>query len=612
MQIGTKRKRHKDTKFDLYSRKAAFMFLCACVPMFLCASSLALDRDDHFDASKMGIGVRAMALGGVSSVLDSSSEGVFANPAMLALAPNFQLQSSSFTIAGDTSYKVLSLASPLNGFGWGLGIISNLSDGFTSTTYLDNRVRSASQFSAGDLILLSGLGKSFELFNITTRVGITFKYYLEIIDSSQRNALGGDLGFQVDLINNSMLKLISGATMRNFWKPQLPAGSGFSDSESVASQFAFGLGLGWKSTGLKTMADIIDGELHAGVEIPIENLDLRAGYGNGDMAFGLGLNMDNIPGFDGNMHTIALNYAYQQFPAPLNQEQTHALSISYIGLSRKIKIYSKPIVANTPAPAIQLEELNKVKTIVETKDKTVDLISVDLPKDKMRTDLDYMWVKGTADKDIRRVFINKKEVPISAQDRVFKLAFPLENYGKQLISIEAMDKNGEITKTYRRIYHIASFVDIHEKDAPAEAIYRMAEMGFLSGYKDNSFQPQKPLSRAEFASLVSKIKNLKKSHVTKVLYQDVSPAFWAAPHIEAVVQAGLMSPYLDGSFKPSNIVTHAEASEVLAKFSNAKRPRSVVLDKNAPLTRAEAALWLYQSDEVGKFLSELSDWDIGF
>ena len=49
-------------------------------------------------------------------------------------------------------------------------------------------------------------------------------------------------------------------------------------------------------------------------------------------------------------------------------------------------------------------------------------------------------------------------------------------------------------------------------------------------------------------------------------YPDVPRTHWAAGYVQAGVQAGLISGYLDGTFRPSNQITLAEGATIVLKL----------------------------------------------
>lgn len=85
---------------------------------------------------------------------------------------------------------------------------------------------------------------------------------------------------------------------------------------------------------------------------------------------------------------------------------------------------------------------------------------------------------------------------------------------------------------------------------------------YIQGYTDGSFRPERNVTRAEMATLITRIlgtSTLKGSHE----FTDVASSHWAQAAILAAAQSGSVQGYKDGSFKPDQAITRAEMAVVL-------------------------------------------------
>lgn len=79
----------------------------------------------------------------------------------------------------------------------------------------------------------------------------------------------------------------------------------------------------------------------------------------------------------------------------------------------------------------------------------------------------------------------------------------------------------------------------------AEAdISAMTEKGYLSGYPDGTFQPDKTISRAEFMKIITAVYGLVESGDSYLLWADVDPSAWYAPY----TGSGLLMPLYQGLY----------------------------------------------------------------
>ncbi len=95
-----------------------------------------------------------------------------------------------------------------------------------------------------------------------------------------------------------------------------------------------------------------------------------------------------------------------------------------------------------------------------------------------------------------------------------------------------------------------------------EAVKILNGLGIINGYPDNTFKPENQITRAEFSTIVTKLLNLDISDDEDIIFNDVEN-HWAKPYINKIYRKGLVSGYPDGTFKPQNNITYAEAITIL-------------------------------------------------
>jgi hypothetical protein len=90
----------------------------------------------------------------------------------------------------------------------------------------------------------------------------------------------------------------------------------------------------------------------------------------------------------------------------------------------------------------------------------------------------------------------------------------------------------------------------------------LASSGVMSGFPDGSFRPDQAVTRAQFATIVSKAFQLSGS--SSIVFKDVFPGHWAASPISAAAANNLIGGFPDGSFRPEQAVTRTQIWVVLA------------------------------------------------
>lgn len=91
---------------------------------------------------------------------------------------------------------------------------------------------------------------------------------------------------------------------------------------------------------------------------------------------------------------------------------------------------------------------------------------------------------------------------------------------------------------------------------------------FISGYEDGTFRPGKNVTRAEFLRmLVSSLEDEFKpgENYGACSFSDVPLNQWYEPYVSYAEQAGLVGGYGDGTFRPNQPITRAEACVMIAR-----------------------------------------------
>lgn len=107
--------------------------------------------------------------------------------------------------------------------------------------------------------------------------------------------------------------------------------------------------------------------------------------------------------------------------------------------------------------------------------------------------------------------------------------------------------------------------DIHEHWA-WDDILRMASLGVVRGYPDNTFQPDRAVSRVEFAKMVVDAAGLDIPVDPTLPFADEAHIpTWAKAHVAAAVQAGVIRGYPDDTFRPDATINRAEMAAMLVR-----------------------------------------------
>ena len=122
------------------------------------------------------------------------------------------------------------------------------------------------------------------------------------------------------------------------------------------------------------------------------------------------------------------------------------------------------------------------------------------------------------------------------------------------------------------------FADITGHWAEAD-IKEMAEAGIVSGVTPTQFEPERTVTRAEFAAMI--VRALGIAATDGPAFEDVSGDAWFYASVTAAAKAGLIVGY-DGYFRPDDLITREEMATIIAKayvFAGGELPQSDGLEK---------------------------------
>lgn len=139
---------------------------------------------------------------------------------------------------------------------------------------------------------------------------------------------------------------------------------------------------------------------------------------------------------------------------------------------------------------------------------------------------------------------------------IFNISLNRELKAGETIKIEAKESG----KTSR-----STEVKIAGQEAKVTA--EVNSPSYIAGYPDGTFKPGKEVTRAEavrmFVTLVNEGKELPKNPTTK--FKDANNK-WYSDEINFAVSKGFISGYSDGTFKPNQGITRAEFAQMIAVF----------------------------------------------
>lgn len=135
------------------------------------------------------------------------------------------------------------------------------------------------------------------------------------------------------------------------------------------------------------------------------------------------------------------------------------------------------------------------------------------------------------------------------------------------------------------------FADVTEDSWYNTAVSTMAGMNILKGRTANSFVPQAPITRAEFAAICARFDSGKAEENSG--FTDIS-GHWAEKEIERAATLGWVSGYTDGSFHPDAPITRAEAMTLINRvLCRMPETKADLLDSMTKWPDNQPGAWYY-------------------
>ncbi|MBP1157478.1 MULTISPECIES: S-layer homology domain-containing protein [unclassified Paenibacillus] len=131
-------------------------------------------------------------------------------------------------------------------------------------------------------------------------------------------------------------------------------------------------------------------------------------------------------------------------------------------------------------------------------------------------------------------------------------------------TVATLKRNGN--SIYTVIENNKSFEDLASHWAKAD-VELLANKLVVEGVSDNQFQPNRNITRAEFATLVVRSLGLT-SGSSASQFSDVNAGAWYSGAVSAAVKAGIINGYEDNTFRPNTQITREELAAMVVRALN--------------------------------------------
>lgn len=119
-----------------------------------------------------------------------------------------------------------------------------------------------------------------------------------------------------------------------------------------------------------------------------------------------------------------------------------------------------------------------------------------------------------------------------------------------------------------------SFDDVPDNYWAKPYIDALSSREIISGFQDGNYKPDMPVTRAQIATIVAKTFDLT-ADKENLAFSDVKNDYWARESIEEAVRGGFMTGFPNNTFDPNAPVTRAQALTTLVTGLNAEPPSNI-------------------------------------
>ena len=147
-----------------------------------------------------------------------------------------------------------------------------------------------------------------------------------------------------------------------------------------------------------------------------------------------------------------------------------------------------------------------------------------------------------------------------------------------------IDKNVDIT---------ARFTDIPADAWYATAVNTLASIGAITGIGNNQFAPDRTITRAEFTAIAVRFAKLVRG--ADAGFSDVPANAWYYDSISTAVEYGWIGGYADGTFRPNKSITRAEVVTIVNRMLNRSFDTSVSYRTVTRFTDVPTSHWAFEA-----------------
>ncbi len=186
--------------------------------------------------------------------------------------------------------------------------------------------------------------------------------------------------------------------------------------------------------------------------------------------------------------------------------------------------------------------------------------------------------------------VDRKEVPITLSENKDSFTYELFDDAFHKLTLKTGSGNEAAMLAVLEVgdpENLTNQFDDMKEHWAEKSVNYLYHQGLINGFSEGKglyYKPNQSMTRAEFAVLLMKFKNLSPVTASVGLSDEDDLPAWAAPSIKAAVKAGLMSGRAEGDktvFDPTAPITRTECCSVLTRTLTGGYPKEILTAKDA-------------------------------
>lgn len=116
----------------------------------------------------------------------------------------------------------------------------------------------------------------------------------------------------------------------------------------------------------------------------------------------------------------------------------------------------------------------------------------------------------------------------------------------------------------------STFQDVSSASFAKEAIDYLVEQKIVKGVTDKMFEPNRPISRMEFAALIVRATNAGPNNTLEITYKDINKSGWYMEELNAAISNQIAIGFNDNEFRPHLVINREQGAKMLGNAASRK------------------------------------------